>query len=656
MRSIPPPSRVRYNEYLKRTEGADSQAKATKKDANGNPGRGFLTLLWKLFSELGPGRLTMAVSLGTLSISTGLALLLPSATKFAVDYAVTDNPGPTGLPEWVPIRDRVSLLWAIGILMMVISVVAVVVGMWGRWQMTRMTHLLKARLRRRAFGHAVTLPLHRIHSLKTGGVAGLLREDAGAAGDLLFTLIYNPWRAIIQLVGTLGILALVDVRMLVGGLAIIPATWLTHRQWINRIRPLYRDVKETRSATDAHSTETFAGVRVVRGFARGATESRRFALGNHMMGRQEVLIWWRSRVLEVVWAFLVPGASVAVLLYGGSRVIKGDLTIGDVFMFSAYVLMLLGPLETLTSTATSVQTNLAAYDRVLDLMEEPREFEGLPAGMPLSRITTKGRLEFQNVWFAYPKREKTKAANAAATATASAEPDWVLKDVSFIAEPGTTTALVGASGSGKTTLSNLVARFDDPQKGRILLDGTDLMAVDVGSYRRLMGIVEQDVFLFDGTIADNIAYGRRDATDEQVRAAARAAHAAEFIEKLEQGYSTMIGERGVRLSGGQRQRLAIARALLSDPVVLILDEATSNLDSESEALIQQSLGRLMKGRTSFVIAHRLSTIRRADQILVLDHGRIVERGTHEDLLARGGRYATLLSKQVEEEPVGPVEQ
>jgi ATP-binding cassette subfamily B protein/subfamily B ATP-binding cassette protein MsbA len=287
-------------------------------------------------------------------------------------------------------------------------------------------------------------------------------------------------------------------------------------------------------------------------------------------------------------------------------------------------------------------------------MEEPKEFHGQPSGVPLSRITTKGRIEFQNVWFAYPKREKAKAvADAASTPSPAAEPDWVLKDVSFVAEPGTTTALVGASGSGKTTLSNLVARFDDPQKGRVLLDGTELTAIDVGSYRRLMGIVEQDVFLFDGTIADNIAYGRRDATDEQVRSAAKAAHAAEFIERLEQGYSTMIGERGVRLSGGQRQRLAIARALLADPVVLILDEATSNLDSESEALIQQSLGRLMRGRTSFVIAHRLSTIRKADQILVLDQGRIVERGTHDELLARGGRYATLLSKQVEEDPVGP---
>ncbi len=640
MRSIPPPSRVRYSDYLKKSATSAQEATQNKKDGKTKPGRGFFTLLRKLFAELGPARWTMLAALGTLSVSTALALLLPSATKIAVDYAVTNNPGPEGLPKWAPLpRDPIALLWTIGALMMVIAVAAVVVGMWGRWQTTRMTHLLKARLRRRAFSHAVNLPLYRVHALKSGGVAGLLREDAGAAGDLLFTLIYNPWRAIIQLVGTLGILALVDVRMLIGGLAVIPATWLTHRQWINRIRPLYKDVKETRSSTDAHSTETFAGVRVVRGFARGATESRRFALGNHMMGRQEVLIWWRSRVLEVVWAFLVPGASVAVLLYGGSRVIKGDLTIGDVFMFSAYVLMLLGPLETLTSTATSVQTNLAAYDRVLDLMAEPTEFAGLPAGTPASRITTKGRIEFQGVWFAYPKRDKSEK-----------EPEWVLKDVSFIAEPGTTTALVGASGSGKTTLSNLVARFDDPQKGRVLLDGNDLVGIDVGSYRRMLGIVEQDVFLFDGTIADNIAYGRRDATDEQIRSAARAAHAAEFIERLEQGYSTMIGERGVRLSGGQRQRLAIARALLADPVVLILDEATSNLDSESEALIQQSLGKLMKGRTSFVIAHRLSTIRKADRILVLDHGKIVESGTHEELLARGGRYTTLLSKQVEEEP------
>jgi ATP-binding cassette subfamily B protein/subfamily B ATP-binding cassette protein MsbA len=269
----------------------------------------------------------------------------------------------------------------------------------------------------------------------------------------------------------------------------------------------------------------------------------------------------------------------------------------------------------------------------------------------LSRITTKGRVEFQNVWFAYPKRGPKKFGEEA---VAPAETDWVLRDVSFIAEPGTTTALVGPSGSGKTTLSNLVARFDDPQRGRVTLDGHDLAAVDVGSFRRLLGIVEQDVFLFDGTIAQNIAYGRRDATEDQIRAAARAAHADGFIERMELGYRTVIGERGVRLSGGQRQRLAIARALLADPIILILDEATSNLDAESEALIQKSLAGLMRGRTSFVIAHRLSTIRRADRILVLDHGRIVESGTHEELLASGGRYATLLARQVQDETDAPV--
>jgi ATP-binding cassette subfamily B protein/subfamily B ATP-binding cassette protein MsbA len=344
-------------------------------------------------------------------------------------------------------------------------------------------------------------------------------------------------------------------------------------------------------------------------------------------------------------------------------------------MFLTYLLMLLGPLETLTSTAANIQSNLAALDRVLSLLDEEKEFVSDKPTIDVDRATARGQIELRNVSFVYPTRGSAnpnepdsqreapaananahvngKVADAADQATsaptqakaANTKPREVLSNINLLAKPGQTIALVGPSGAGKTTLCNLVARFYDPTQGDVFLDGVNLRDISIASYRSLLGIVEQDVFLFDGTIAENIAYGRRDATQAEIIAAAEAAHAHGFITETEKGYQTMIGERGVRLSGGQKQRIAIARAILADPLILILDEATSNLDSESEQLIQQSLATLMKNRTSFVIAHRLSTIRHADSIVVLEQGRIVEQGPHDQLATSAGMYAHLLSLQ-----------
>lgn len=607
----------------------------------------------RAFWELARGhRRRLALALVTLSISTVIGMVLPVSTKIVLDNVWADEPGPEALARavgWIPRlasgeADRGAILWILGLGMIALTLVSVVIAMWGRWQATRITKRLQVSFRRTLFDHAVRLPLERVQALKSGGVASILREDAGGVGELVFSLVYNPWRAVTQIAVTLVILAMVDWKLLVGSLLMIPAIWITHRTWIGRIRPIYRDIRVSRTNIDSHSTEVFGGMRIVRGFSRWRGEGQRFVGSNHFMIRQEIMAWWWSRGIEIAWAMLIPVASTAVLVYGGRQVLSGNLTPGDVIMFVTYVVMLLGPLEALASSATTVQNNLSALDKTLDLLAEPMEFEGKREGVIVTRETARGEIAIEGLGFAYPKAEPSRKKK---DSTPEPETVRVIRDLSLTVKPGQTLALVGPSGAGKTTLCNLVARFYDPTEGRILFDGRDLREIDVDSYRRLLGIVEQDVFLFDGTIAENIAYARRDASREEIEAAARKANAHEFIAETEHGYDTLIGERGVRLSGGQKQRLAIARAILADPVLLILDEATSNLDSRSEALIQRSLAELMRERTSIVIAHRLSTIRHADTIAVLEKGVLIEMGSHEELLASGGLYAAYLKMQLD---------
>jgi ATP-binding cassette subfamily B protein len=594
-------------------------------------------LLRSFFGLLGHHRGRIALAVTMLIAATLLGLLMPLSTMIAFDYILTDSPGPAGL-AWLGLgTDRARLLWVLGGAMVVNALLMAAAGTAGRAMMTRLNKLLQAELRRRLFAHMARLPLHRLHAIKSGGVSSILREDAGVVGDMLFNVFYNPLRAVITLLGGLTALAIIDWRMLVGGLLLIPAVYYSHRTWVGRIRPVQRAIRQNRTAMDAHATEAFAGIRVVRAYARATGESLHFVRNNNLMARQEILAWWWMRFVEVIWVVLIPLASAGALVYGGLQVLSGSLTIGQVAAFIGYLMMLLGPLDVLVSTSTAMQSGLAGFDRCLDVLAEKPEFAELqrPSGTlrSVSRETTLGDIELESVSFAYPGHSQN-----------------VLQSIDLRVTAGTTVALVGPSGSGKTTLCNLVARFFDPTRGRVMLDGVDLRDIDVDSYRRLLGIVEQDVFLFDGTIAENIAYARRGATPEQIRQAARSANADVFIEAMERGYDTVIGERGVRLSGGQKQRLAIARALLADPRILILDEATSNLDTESERLIQASLARLMRGRTCFVIAHRLSTVRTADHIVVLDQGRIIETGTHDTLTASGGRYARMLALQLSPPP------
>jgi len=645
-----PTSRFEYAEYLSEIHKRSKEKKGGEQDSFhatmsgkdkdalvSRSHRSFWELLVAFLGLLKGFRGKIVFGLATVTISTLLALIPPLGTKLAIDCALTDPPLP--IPSWLgnllgPSSPMGLLVW-IAAMVAVVTLVRTVVLLWGRWTCTQAVNRVQMSVRSRVFDHMLNMPLHKIQQLKSGGATSLLREDAGGIAELIFSVLYNPWQAIVQLLGSLVILVLVDWRLLAAGLLLLPAVYFSHRTWIYSIRPLYRDAKQRRQRIDSNTTETFGGIRVVRTFARQRNETQRYVQGSHVLLRQQLLIWWRTRLIEIVWEVLIPLASTLLLVYGGWQILQSHLTLGDLMMFLVYLTMLLGPIATLAGSAVQFQNNLAGLDRILDLLATPKELEDRTGALRISKQQTRGEIRFESVSFRYPESDQ-----------------WILRNLHLHARAGQTIAIVGRSGAGKTTLCNLVARFFDPAEGRILIDGFDLRDVQLQSYRQLLGVVEQDVFLFDGSIAQNIAYGRRGATTQQIIEAARAAAADEFISKSPNGYETLIGERGFKLSGGQRQRLAIARALLADPKILILDEATSNLDSESERLIQASLALLLEHRTAFVIAHRLSTIVHADQILVLDAGQIVQYGTHTELLEQSGIYQQMVRLQTES-PIAP---
>lgn len=625
-----------------RSSSANLADRNSKRDAPQYTQRPFWALIGSLarFSRTVRRYVVLGLICGV--TASVLKLVTPAATGFIFDYVLGTSTVPSLLAQFgVPTAPE-QLLVVVAIGVVVVSVMAVAIGTFGRYFNQVAVLRLQAGIRSRLYRHALRLPLNKLQLTTSGGVTSLLRHDAASAGGLLSSLVFNPLASITQLVGTIIVLLFIDARMLLGPLVLAPLLFICHRFWVDRIRPYWHDLYATRTATDSGVTETFGGIRVVRSFGRENTEAKRFLLTQNLEIRHHLLAWWGSIFVEVGWALLIPISVAALLWYGAARVLADAagvatgaltpvdaLTAGDLVMFLFYLAMLLEPMAIIARSGTEAQRGLAGLERVLAVLDLPRDHPVSTEHRTVDPDHVKGRLALQDVSFQYPDTNGP-----------------VIRNVSFEIEAAEVVALVGRSGAGKSTLCDLIARLLEPTSGVITLDGTDIAAIEVGSYRNLVSIVEQDVFLFDGTIADNIAYGRRDATMEEIVRAADAAQVSEFVRRQPNGFETVIGERGVHLSGGQRQRLAIARALLADPRILIMDEATSDLDGEGERLIQESLRSLMKGRTVLVIAHRLSTVASADRIVMLDHGEIVEAGTPEELWTNSKQFQTVMQMQL----------
>jgi ATP-binding cassette subfamily B protein/subfamily B ATP-binding cassette protein MsbA len=494
-------------------------------------------------------------------------------------------------------------------------------------------HLLNMRvmlsLRRALFDRLLHLPLPKLWEMKTGGILSRLTGDIDTTTGLLQMAIISPAISVIRLIIAVFVLLRLNWRLALMALAIIPGIMLISFIFARRVRPIYRSLRKDTEQIDGRVGETFSGIRVVRAFRREMRELLEYMVGRHTVVRKEMFARRRELVIWTSWGLLLGIVNVVIMWYGGYLNIRGGASIGDIMAFQWYTFLLLNPVWNIVNSFSELQRSLAAMERVFEVLAMSDDKPDRPNAIKAPH--TVEEIRFENVEFEYREGQP------------------VVHDFNVTVPGGTVIALAGRSGAGKTTITDLVARFHDPTRGRILLNGVDLRDYRLSSYRDLLAVVQQDVFLFDGSVRDNIAYGRPNATDAEIEDAAQRANAHEFIVRLPEQYQTFIGERGVKLSGGQQQRLAISRAILASPQILILDEATSNLDTESEQLIQAAMASLLAGRTTFMIAHRLSTIRRADLILVMEEGRVIERGTHEELMQAGGTYYGMVLRQMQEE-------
>jgi ABC-type multidrug transport system fused ATPase/permease subunit len=564
--------------------------------------------VWALIK---PRRGLLALGFVLMAINRLAGLVLPASTKYLVDNVIS--------------KKQIQLLTPIVLGVLGATVIQGLTSFTLTQLLSKSAQKMIADLRRQVQAHIGRLPVSFYDANKTGALVSRIMSDVEGVRNLIGTGLVEFVGGIMTAVIALVYLIHTSVTMTAVAFGILLVFGYGINKAFATIRPIFRARPKINAEVTGRLTESLSGVRVVKGYHAEEREEGVFAGGVQRLLDNVLKTLTATSLMSLSAAGLMGIVSAIIMELGAHKILGGTMTLGTFFAFNIFLGLLVAPVFQIVAIGTQITEAITGLERTREILNEKLEDDEPGRTQTLNRVN--GLVEMENVSFAYDTRKE------------------VLHDVSFRSEPGTVTALVGPSGAGKSTIIGLIAAFYVPSSGRVLVDGVDLSTVKLNSYRTQLGVVLQETFLFDGTIRENVAFARPNAMEEEILAACHIARVDEFAESFENKYDTVVGERGVKLSGGQKQRVSIARAILADPRILILDEATSSLDSESEALIQEGLRYLMRGRTTFVIAHRLSTIRRADQILVVEAGRVIERGTHETLYALGGRYYDLYTKQ-----------